>query len=744
MIVIFNSDGSVNDTEFSDYVQQGSNGANMLQVAYADSNRDGLSAYLIAERPNSSVITLPAHRASFSCNGERYEGWEVTITGSFTLYAGTVHCTLNVVDEDENVQANYPFDVNVNATGNPIDANWDDKINVAQYNEYMAQLSGKAIIKRAASLSDLPLPGQMNAIFIVGEGISYDAYAWDPDSEGYRKLVNGICALSDISQADLSGYGTGQLFYDGATDAYYQKKATPPYYELAVSGKGILGSSKLICRFANNTTMSNAYTLFGKKKIFVFNYNNKDYLYCVDWISGYDYKAYAFDIVTRKTYMNENANATDNLSTILSPTYEADLDLGAKSVLAGAFKVGDIYHTIELISDDMVIGSGRGDIWLQPNGTSKYITSRGEGDAYKTEQYEIANADFVLDQCQDIFNMPTLDETALAYASRPNAVLKFDNTIYRYAYADSDFIYYRCANDEHSTNLSGYDTYTLNSIIRINKSSGLVDRGQISFDFYNKAQSEGKFATNFTASLNTTTYVLTFTLKNANGVALATQTIDLPLESIVTSMLYYDTYTYGGTTYHNVLVIVLATTSVPTIVPVGSLINGLEHEATIEVEDLETDLTNDQLALAEYPNARIKYGYDYYLKTNDNGTTITFTLPALSVTEVSGHTELARKSIAVTKSSGAMELTEATSNFYSKGQTDALLNSKADASNVYSKTDADDKFRTEAQVDSQIDTKLSGIDRINYIQDMVNSKNYDYKYVLRSDEELVIRLTEVE
>ena len=743
MIVIFNSDGSVNDTEFSDYVQQGSSGANMLQVAYADSNRDGLSAYLIAERPNSSVITLPAHRASFSCNGERYEGWEITITGSFTLYAGTVHCTLNVVDEDGNVQANYPFDVNVNATGNPIDANWDDKINVAQYNEYMAQLSGKAIIKRAASLSDLPLPGQMNAIFIVGEGISYDAYAWDPDSEGYRKLVNGIVALSDISQADLSGYGTGQLFYDGATDAYYQKKATAPYYELAVFGKGILGSSKLICRFASDTTVSGAYTLFGKNKLFAFNHNNKDYLYFVDWISGSDYKAYAFDIVTRKTYMNESANASDNLSTIISPTYEADLDLGTKSVLAGAFKVGDIYHTIDIVSGDMVLGTGSGDILLQPSGYALYVTSRND---YKTTEHEIANIDFVLDHYLPInSDSGALDETQYAYVCRSNATIVFKgNEIFRYAYQNNDYIVYRCVSDRKDTNLAGYDTYYAEQTLTIAKADKSFLVSGYAFDFYNKTQSEGKFATNFTAFLDTSTYVLTFTLKNANGSTLATQTIDLPLESIVTSMTYYDTYTYGGTTYHNVLVIVLATTSVPTIVPVGSLISGLEHEATIEVEDLETDLTNDQLALAEYPNARIKYGYDYYLKTNDNGTTITFTLPALSVTEVSGHTELARKSIAVTKSSGAMELTEATSSFYSKDQADALLGSKADASNVYSKTDADDKFRTEAQVDSQIDTKLSGIDRINYIQDMVNSKNYDYKYVLRSDGELVIRLTEVE
>jgi hypothetical protein len=152
-------------------------------------------------------------------------------------------------------------------------------------------------------------------------------------------------------------------------------------------------------------------------------------------------------------------------------------------------------------------------------------------------------------------------------------------------------------------------------------------------------------------------------------------------------MNYYDTYTYDGTTYHNVLVIVLATTSVPTIVPVGSLISGLEHEALVEVSDISTPLTASQLALMEYPNAMIKYGYNVYLKAEDNGTYITLSVPYISLATNSGHEEATRKFIVITKSSGAMALTSDTTSFYNKSQTDSLLDEKADASSVVTDSD---------------------------------------------------------
>ena len=90
-------------------------------------------------------------------------------------------------------------------------------------------------------------------------------------------------------------------------------------------------------------------------------------------------------------------------------------------------------------------------------------------------------------------------------------------------------------------------------------------------------------------------YDLVVTLKDANGNTISYDDVDLPLESIITSATYYDTYTYDGTTYTQVIVITLATTSVPTIIPVEDLVTGLVST---------TDLANALL--------------DYYTKSQTN------------------------------------------------------------------------------------------------------------------------------
>ena len=85
------------------------------------------------------------------------------------------------------------------------------------------------------------------------------------------------------------------------------------------------------------------------------------------------------------------------------------------------------------------------------------------------------------------------------------------------------------------------------------------------------------------ASINNTTYVMTIELLDNENNTISTQQVDLPLESIVTSATYYDEYSYGGVDYEKVIVIVLATTPVPTIVPVGDLVSGLVNETQLEV-----------------------------------------------------------------------------------------------------------------------------------------------------------------
>ena len=579
-------------------------------------------------------------------------------------------------------------------------------------------------------------------------------------------INKGIVVVANISSADITGYDNGQIFYCLHNKQYYQKTTGSSFIE-AESGKGILGSVRTINRIKSiygGITLQELYNAYGYNKFIVnFGTNGNDYLCQFQLYSSALYGlrvlrladlhswyvkisdvplSTVFSSVVNDAYRDDIASH-NYLTTYYVPYSGANtnVDLGQHYLKADHIEIYSSYYQIGVVGSDLVIGTGNGDIWLQADGYAKYITQNTFGGV----EHEIANVDFVLDHYLLLTSSSgTLNASQYLYACRDNATIKYDGYYYKKVLENEINIVYRAITSGF-TNINGqYYSLSENKEIRIVKSSKTYSYSQNNISIYNKAQAESKFATDIELSMNSSTYVLTLKLKDANGSILATQSIDLPLESIITSAAYYDSYTYDGTTYSNVLVIVLATTSVPTIIPVGSLIQGLEHEAYIEVSDLNTDLTNEQLALAAYPNARIKYGNNFYLKSVENGTTIVFALPYLDVSTVSGHIELVKKEISVTKSSGAMVLNESTTSFYNKSQADALLNAKANSSDVYDKQAADNKFRTESQVDDQIDTKLSGLSRVNYIEDLEENKNYDYKFIVKEDGELVMRLTEVE
>lgn len=101
-------------------------------------------------------------------------------------------------------------------------------------------------------------------------------------------------------------------------------------------------------------------------------------------------------------------------------------------------------------------------------------------------------------------------------------------------------------------------------------------------------------------SINPTTYVLSLQPKDFNGNNIGTaQTVDLPLESIVAGATYYNTYTYQGVTYQKVIVLTYTTTDVPTIVPVGDLVSGLQTEITPQ-NKLSADLVDDTNATNKF------------------------------------------------------------------------------------------------------------------------------------------------
>lgn len=133
----------------------------------------------------------------------------------------------------------------------------------------------------------------------------------------------------------------------------------------------------------------------------------------------------------------------------------------------------------------------------------------------------------------------------------------------------------------YSTDNSGGQITWKRSYITVNTSTGAWELEEDDLDTTYDSQ---YIDTNYGKSLDIdSNYVLK--LKNAQGTVISS--VDLPLESIVTNAQYYDTYTYDGTTYTDVIVITLATTSVPTIIPVGDLVSGL-----VSTSDLNTALAD--------------------------------------------------------------------------------------------------------------------------------------------------------
>ena len=172
------------------------------------------------------------------------------------------------------------------------------------------------------------------------------------------------------------------------------------------------------------------------------------------------------------------------------------------------------------------------------------------------------------------------------------------------------------ANRVYGTNQYAQETTILYSVNVVN--NGIVQRdatGQINVPTtpayaYNAASKnyiDSNYGKKVQLTIDNDTFVLTVKLLNNNDVVISQANVDLPLESIVVSAQYYDTYTYEGVTYTKVLVIVLATTSEPIIIPIGDLVSGLVSETTFNnaVAQLQTNINK---CVQQTNSASVVYG----------------------------------------------------------------------------------------------------------------------------------------
>lgn len=158
----------------------------------------------------------------------------------------------------------------------------------------------------------------------------------------------------------------------------------------------------------------------------------------------------------------------------------------------------------------------------------------------------------------------------------------------------------------NSTNPSGYQANVIETI-KVNNTALTPSSKAVNITVpttaadVNALPSSTKYGAAFTASLNTTDYKLTMTLKDQDGNTLGTaQVVDFPIESVVVSGSYDSTNKK----------IVLTLQNGNTIdVPVGDLISGLQSEITSS-NKLDADLVDDSTSTHKFVTAANKTTWD--------------------------------------------------------------------------------------------------------------------------------------
>lgn len=133
-------------------------------------------------------------------------------------------------------------------------------------------------------------------------------------------VVNTVQVINDISQADLSGYDNGQLFYSLAQKLYYKKVSSSPYYELA--DNGILASDKVLYRIAidSSTTINDLATVTNNyTKLLIANYQSQDYLLGISKIGEtYNVVIIMFNFGSNDPLLIFKGGTLDNTQTVVS------------------------------------------------------------------------------------------------------------------------------------------------------------------------------------------------------------------------------------------------------------------------------------------------------------------------------------------------------------------------------------------------------------------------------------------
>lgn len=163
MYIIFNKDGSVSESQLTDYINQHSDGVNYIDISIVGKSVDEYTADGNFKLPNNEVVSLTgAFTNKIKTSTGVYEGYRITLSAVVTEYQGDVALSIQVFNSDKTTLFTYPVTLYVNETtgrgGDPITQDQYEALRamMADYQLQYARSNMRSYDTLAEATEDLP------------------------------------------------------------------------------------------------------------------------------------------------------------------------------------------------------------------------------------------------------------------------------------------------------------------------------------------------------------------------------------------------------------------------------------------------------------------------------------------------------------------------------------------------------------------------------------------------------------
>jgi hypothetical protein len=180
MYIIYNQDGSVRETNFTEFINKGNNNVNKIYVEVLGRSYDSYGALAMFKLPNGEIagpiegelVEDYEDVIYYDNNNEPVTkvfegfGYLISLSQDVTAFAGIVKATIKVYnEEDDEILFTYPVNLTINDSAiSPEDLT---QANLSQYNNLKAYLDGQLAAKENKLYKHLIMSRQVPPNFYI-------------------------------------------------------------------------------------------------------------------------------------------------------------------------------------------------------------------------------------------------------------------------------------------------------------------------------------------------------------------------------------------------------------------------------------------------------------------------------------------------------------------------------------------------------------------------------------------------